>query len=82
MNLPACLPPSTASPPSVFKSLTCGQLIRHWTQNSDPKDHRHFANSFCNRLLARGHEEEDISKMFNEASAPLNRKKKRRKVKK
>ena len=68
MNLHLCLPPNTAHPPGVLKSLVYGTLRRYWLQNTMQKDYVNMATKFFHRLQARGHRPEDLKPLFTEAA--------------
>jgi hypothetical protein len=70
-NLHLYIPPTSAHPPGVLKSLIFGNLQRYWQQNTYVTDFVNIATQFANRLLARGYEKSTIEKLFNEAARKL-----------
>jgi len=70
-NLHLYIPPASAHPPGVLKSLIFGNLQRYWQQNTYVTDFVNIATQFANRLLARGYEKSTIEKLFNEAARKL-----------
>ena len=71
MNLYLYIPPHSAHPASCFKGLVFGILQRYWQQNTDRADFTKFAGLFFNRLLARGHAENDIAPLFRQAATHI-----------
>lgn len=55
MNLYLYIPPMSAHPPSCFKGLITGELLRYWRQNTNINDFMSILSSFIQRLLQRGH---------------------------
>jgi len=58
------LPPSSAHSPGTLKSLTFGNLQRHWKQHTHTSDYVNMASAFRQHLLARGHHSKDIDPIF------------------
>jgi len=71
MNLHLYIPPTSAHPPGVQKSLIFGNLQRYWKQNTYITDFIDIAKQFAHRLIARGYEKETIKKIFKEAAKKL-----------
>jgi hypothetical protein len=71
MNLYLYIPPASAHPPGVLKSIVCGNLRWYWLQNSSRSDFITTAKHFANRLIARGHSAASIGMIFMEAAALL-----------
>jgi hypothetical protein len=64
MNLFLYIPPISSHAPSVLQGLIYGQLRRFWLQNSRTDDYVHCASAFYNHLLARGHDSNNIQRLF------------------
>jgi hypothetical protein len=73
MNLYLYIPPKSAHPPGVIKSMIFGCLRNYWHQNSDIKDFKHIANLLYQRLLRRGHDPQDTQQIFLEAMKQLHK---------
>jgi hypothetical protein len=71
MNLYLYIPPASAHPPGVLKSIVYGNLRRYWLQNSLRSDFITTAKHFASRLIARGHSADSIRMIFMEAAASL-----------
>lgn len=71
MNLYLYIPPASAHPPGVLKSIVYGNLRRYWLQNSSRSDFITTAKRFASRLIARGHSADSIRMIFMEAAASL-----------
>jgi len=71
MNLHLYIPPTSAHPPGVQKSLIFGNLQRYWKQNTYITNFIDIAKQFAHRLIARGYEKETIKKIFKEAAEKL-----------
>jgi hypothetical protein len=81
-NLHLYLPPTSAHPPGVLKSLIYGNLQRFWLQNTLVTDYIDIAKQFAEHLIARGHKREKITAIFEAAATKLDKllqKKKERK---
>lgn len=74
MNLHLYLPPNSAHPKGVPKSLVFGTLQRYWIQNSSKDDFISAASDFYGYLLNRGHTHESLNLLFLDAAAALDRK--------
>jgi len=70
-NLHLYIPPSSAHPPGVLRSLIFGNLQRYWKQNTYVADFVDIAKQFANRLIARGYEKRNIEQIFTEAAKKL-----------
>ena len=66
-NLYLYIPPNSAHPPGVIKSLIFGLLRKYKLQNSSVNDFNNIKNKLFARLLARGHSQKDILPIFKEA---------------
>eukprot|EP00590_Aulacoseira_subarctica_P004296 CAMPEP_0172434678 /NCGR_PEP_ID=MMETSP1064-20121228/70754_1 /TAXON_ID=202472 /ORGANISM="Aulacoseira subarctica , Strain CCAP 1002/5" /LENGTH=451 /DNA_ID=CAMNT_0013182913 /DNA_START=373 /DNA_END=1724 /DNA_ORIENTATION=+ len=67
-NLYLYIPPSSAHPPGVLKSIIYGNLRRYWQQNTSIDDYIAIARQFADRLEARGHKRSTITELFLEAT--------------
>jgi hypothetical protein len=67
-NLHLYIPPASAHPPGVLKSLIYGNLHRYWKQNTHIEDFIEITKQFANRLIIRGYKREDIQKTFIKAA--------------
>lgn len=56
MHLHLYIPPHSAHPPSMIKSLIFGLLLTYWKQNSDGNDFKEMVKLLYKRLLNRGHQ--------------------------
>jgi hypothetical protein len=72
-NLHLYIPPTSAHPPGVLKSLIFGNLQRYWLQNTYTSDFVDIAKQFANRLVARGYKKHAIKQLFNEAAKKLDK---------
>jgi len=70
-NLHLYIPPSSAHPPGVLRSLIFGNLQRYWKQNTYVADFVDIAKQFANRLIARGYEKNNIEQIFIEIAKKL-----------
>jgi hypothetical protein len=68
INLYLYIPPSSAHPPGVLKSIIFGNLRRYWQQNTSIDDYISIARQFADRLEARGHKRSTITDLFMEAT--------------
>ena len=71
MNLYLYIPPKSAHPPGVLKSLIFGNLQRFWRQNTNREDYVLHTSAFFTHLLNRGYEPETLTPIFEEAAAKL-----------
>lgn len=71
LNLFLYLPPHSAHPPGVLRSLVFGNLSRFHEQNTNTKDYKQLVTEFAGHLIARGHDFEDLKPLFLEAAAKL-----------
>ena len=60
MNLYLYIPPHSAHPPGVLRSLIFGRLQAYWHQNTYQQDFLHMAQLLVQRLLARGYSQHQI----------------------
>ena len=73
MNLHLYIPPTSAHPPGVLKSLIFGNLNRFWIQNSDTTDYVATTSAFYGHLLNRGYAPDELKPLFLEAAACLDK---------
>jgi thiamine kinase-like enzyme len=73
MNLHLYNPPSSAHPPSCLKGLITGELFRYKKQNNN-EDFMKITTSFLERMAARGHKIENLTPLFHEAAATIDKK--------
>ena len=66
MNLHLYIPPHSAHPPGMVKSLVYGLLKTYWAQNSDVKDFQRMVHLQNTRLLQRGHQPATLTPLFKE----------------
>lgn len=74
MNLFLYLPPHSAHPPGVLKSLVYGNLNRFYRQNSKVEDYIQLVTEFAGHLIARGHDVTSLEPLFMEAANRLDNK--------
>ena len=89
MNFYLYIPPYSAHPPGLFKSIIYSTIRRYWIQNSIWKDFTEIVTQFYRRLLHRGYRSHSIDPTFvttlytltqgipfysTDSLAPLNRK--------
>ena len=66
-NLYLYLPPNSAHPPGMLKSLIFGLIRKYNLQNTHAEDFTSIKNKLFSRLIARGHQHKDILPIFEEA---------------
>jgi len=71
LNLYLYIPPHSAHPPGVQKSLIFGCIQKYWKQNSNIKDFVSIIRLFYHRLQARGYDEDILKQLFSEAASKL-----------
>ena len=71
MNLHLYIPPRSAHPKGVLKSLIFGNLNRFWIQNSDRNEYIKTAKQFHGHLTTRGYTPEELQPLFLEAAASI-----------
>ena len=59
-NLHLYIPPTSAHPQGVLKSLIYGNLHRYWKQNTYVAGFVDIAEQFASRLIERGYKHRDI----------------------
>ena len=67
LNLYNYLPNSSAHPPGVLRGLIFGRLQVYYSQNTDFNDYKRLVNLLYQRLLKRGHKQESLRPVFEEA---------------
>ena len=78
MNRFLYIPAHSAHPPGVFKSLIFGLLNTYFRQNSRSQDFHTIVRKLFLRLLARGHQRDDLTPLFLQAVTTIVQNKKRR----
>ena len=73
MNLHLFIPPKSAHPKGVLKSLIFGNLNRFWIQNTEPSDYVSTTAAFHQHLLNRGYTPEELDPLFLEAADNIDR---------
>lgn len=63
-NLFLYIPPQSAHPPGMIKSLVYNLLRTYFIQNTNIKDFQHIVHHFYQRLLARGYSPSTILPLF------------------
>jgi hypothetical protein len=71
MNLFLYIPPHSAHPAGVLKSIIYGNLRRYWIQNSNHSDYISTVTRFAQHLVNRGHNRETIKTIFLDAAAHM-----------
>jgi hypothetical protein len=74
MNLHLYIPPTSAHPKGVLKSLIFGTLQRYWAQNSDRQTYVATTRDFYGHLLNRGYTPETLDPVFFEAASVIDAK--------
>jgi hypothetical protein len=78
MNSFLYIPPTSAHPPGVLRSIIYGNLQRFWKQNTESSDYVRVAGQFAQHLIARGHSPDNIRQLFLEVAKTLSRQPTRR----
>jgi len=73
-NLHLYIPPNSAHPPGVLKSIIYGNLRRYWLQNTKITDFIEITQQFAERLSARGYDRNTIIELFSAAANKLDNK--------
>ena len=71
MNLHLYIPPKSAHPPGVLKSLIYGNVQRFWIQNSDTQDYINTTKAFFGHLINRGYTHTELKPIFEEAAQAI-----------
>ena len=71
MNLYLYIPPGSAHPEKMFRSLIFGRLRAYWLQNTHLSDFYAMAVLLAQRLMARGYSLPALKPLFEEASVRL-----------
>ncbi len=71
MNLYLYIPPGSAHPEKMLRSLIFGRLRAYWLQNTHPSDFYAMAVLLARRLMARGYSFPALKPLFEEASVRL-----------
>jgi hypothetical protein len=70
-NLHLYIPPNSAHPPGILKSIIYGNLQRYWLQNTNIIDFMEITKQFAEYLITRGYNKEKITNLFHEAARKL-----------
>lgn len=73
-NLFLYIPPTSAHPLGVLKSVIYGNLQRYWRQNSEPSAFASLALGFKQHLRNRGHDDNTLNAIFMDASRNIDKK--------
>lgn len=73
INLHLYIPPHSAHPPGVLKSIIYGNLRRYWLQNTNVEDYISIAKQFASCLTARGYNPNKIYNLFIQAANKLDK---------
>lgn len=71
MNLHLYIPPQSAHPQGVLKSLIFGNIRRYWIQCTHPDTFKATTREFYHHLLDRGYTPESLKPIFVEAAMSL-----------
>ena len=71
MNLFLYIPPNSAHPPGMIKSLIYGLLRTYKLQNTYHKDFLKYSSLLYHRLIARGHNQTNLNEHFRDAAIKL-----------
>jgi hypothetical protein len=71
MNLYLYIPPTSAHPQGVLRSLVFGRLQAYWHQNTEKKNFVKMAALLAQRLMARGYSKQLLTPLFIEATERL-----------
>jgi hypothetical protein len=71
MNLHLYIPPASAHPPGVLKSIVFGNLQRYRWHNTSNDDYVAQVRRFSQRLIARGHSPETVRQYCMEAASSI-----------
>ncbi len=74
MNLYLYIPPNSAHPPGVIRSLIHSQIQKYWIQNTNPDDFKTIIHAFFTRLLDRGHNIDKLRQLFRASAIALDSK--------
>jgi hypothetical protein len=73
-NLHLYIPPTSAHPPGIVKSIVYGNLRQYWLQNTNVLDFIEIAKQFADRLSAQGYDINTIINLFSAAAKKLDNK--------
>jgi hypothetical protein len=71
MNLYLYLPPTSAHPPCIFRSIIYGAIRRYRLATTEDSDFQEIVGLFFRRMLDRGHVRPILAKWFIEAASRL-----------
>jgi hypothetical protein len=66
LNLHLYIPPASAHPPGVIKSLICGRIKKFKKQNTRDVHYREMVQTFFQNLIDRGHKPSFLRPIFSE----------------
>ena len=72
-NLYLYLPPHSAHPPGITRSLIHGLIRKYWIQNTHSQDFHKMTKLLFQRLLARGHPENTLRSLFLQAAKNIDK---------
>ena len=72
-NLYLYLPPHSAHPPGITRSLVHGLLRKYWIQNTKTEDFQKMAKLLFKRLAARGHPSSTLLSLFLQAATSIDK---------
>lgn len=78
MNLFLYIPPHSAHPTGVLKSIIFSNLRRYWIQNTHRADYVTTAAAFANHLVRRGHTRDTIKQLFLDAANQIDKQQQRK----
>ena len=76
MNLFLYIPPHSAHPPGLMKSLVFGLLLTYYKQNTHPTDFLNISLLLFQRLINRGHNHDVLTDLFTSAIEKIENKEK------
>ena len=68
MNLYLYVPSGSAHPPGVLRGLIFGGLRKYYHQNTRREDYKRMVSLFFDRIVARGHDPQQVRSIFVEAA--------------
>ena len=71
MNLYLYIPPQSAHPPGVIRSLIFSQIKKYWQQNSTTEDFINITRAFFHRLIQRGHNPTKLHDIFQQTARQI-----------
>ena len=74
MNLYLYIPPHSAHPPGVIRSLIFSQIKKYWQQNTTTDDFVNITKAFFDRLINRGHNPTKLRHIFHQTAQHIDTK--------